>query len=139
MKKLLLFAVLMGAVVGCDSATASEQGGVKAPQEARGDFLEEPLLTLSPIAVVSVRKVTTGYYAVRATVPSGQVALAVRTTNAAGFTTLSSGTEILHMDASGVVETEIQTTAGYRYLVIADPGESDQINLTTASYVEFVP
>jgi hypothetical protein len=132
-----LLAVL--ALSGCErtaTGTQERQAG------GRHDLVpfDPPITLTQPVPTISVRKVVTGLYAVRATLPSGSVGLAVRVTTGSGFPLLSSGSEIIHTDGSdGLVETQIQTTAGSRYLVLASAGESDLMDLSRATYAEFSP
>lgn len=140
MRKALLFAVLMGAVVGCDSATAAERGtagAAAAPTAAHASITPAGL-----VAVASVRKVVPGLYAARAAVPTGLVTLIVRQASASfGFPELTSGAEIVRFHQTGMAEIQFSALPGNRYLVMAIPGESDPmlLNYSLAAFTEVVP
>lgn len=138
MRKAMLFAVLMGAVVGCDSATASEgRQGQVAEHVALASITPAGL-----VAVVSARKVVPGLYAARAAVPTGLVTLIVRQAPASfGFPDLTSGAEIVRFHQTGMAEIQFSALPGNRYLVMAIPGESDPmlLNYSLAAFTEVVP
>ena len=146
MRRLAIVVVLL-LVAGCENATASGGGhgtlGGGGKVADLTPWIPQPgtLAAAEGMAVVSVRRVAPGQYAVRARTFSGPVTLSVRVTSGTGFATLTSGTEVLRYHEEGKVDAQISTTAGYRYLIQALPGESDPMLLDydLSAYTEIVP
>lgn len=141
-KVTLMFALMV--LAGCERSSTATGGMIG--DGGRGDLVpggDPPgeLADVSPMAVPSVRRVAPGLYAARVRVESGPVTLIVRTTSASGFAELTSGSEVIRFHEDKMAQTQFATTPGYRYLVIAVPGESDPMLLdyNLASYTEVIP
>lgn len=92
---------------------------------------------MADLAVASVRRVVPGLYAARAIGSGASVHLSVRrTASVLGFASLSAGDLVEEAEGTSPQEIQFQTSASYRYLVVASPVVSGAADLNHASCVE---